>query len=349
MTTIPDHYHTVLKDLKERIRQAQVKAALAVNKELVLLYWHIGKEILTRQDREGWGTKVIERLADDLRKEFPGMKGLSPRNIKYMRMFAENWPEEQFVHQLGAQIPWKHNVLIIEKIKEPKIRKWYVQKTIKHGWSRAVLWHQIESDLHNREGKIISNFKETLPPAQSDLAQETLKDPYVFDFIGLTETYTERELEYSLTQHITQFLLELGAGFAYIGKQVPLQVGSKEFFIDLLFYHTRLHCHVVIELKTKDFEPEHAGKLNFYIRAVDELIKHPEDKPTIGLLLCKNRDHLVAEWSLKDIHAPIGISEYQLTNKLPAELQSSLPTVEQIESELQQASRISLIEKEEVH
>ena len=327
-------YQSFLSDLKKRIRTAQLKAARSVNRELVLLYWQIGADILERQEAEGWGSKIIGTLSKDLRQAFPEIKGFSPRNLKYMRAFAESWPDRQFVQEVLAQIPWYHNITLLEKIKDREQLLWYVQKTVENGWSRNVLVHQIESRLWERQGKAISNFAETLPSPQSDLAQQTIKDPYVFDFLTLTDGYNERELESGLVEHVTQFLLELGAGFAYVGRQVLLQVSDQDFFLDLLFYHTHLHCYVVIELKAGDFKPEYAGKLNFYLKAVDELIRREGDQPTIGLLLCKNSDRLVAEWALSDVNKPIGISEYQLTHELPDEIQSSLPSIEQIEAEL---------------
>jgi predicted nuclease of restriction endonuclease-like (RecB) superfamily len=266
------------------------------------------------------------------------MKGFSRRNLELIRQWYLFWSEaapiaKQPVSQL-VQIPWGHNIVIIAKCKNPQEASYYIQNTVLHGWSRNVLIHQIENGLWQREGKVISNFTLTLPAPQSDLAEQTLKDPYVFDFLTLTKEHTERDLERGLVEHLTQFLLELGAGFAYIGRQVPLQVGEHDFFIDLLFYHTRLHCYVVVELKTAEFEPEHAGKLNFYIKAIDEQRRREGDQHTIGLLLCKSRDKLVAEYALSDIRKPIGISEYQLTKSLPADLKSSLPSIIEIEAEL---------------
>ncbi|MEL6353631.1 MAG: PDDEXK nuclease domain-containing protein [Cyanobacteria bacterium J06627_28] len=327
-------YQSFLSDLKKRIQTAQSKAVRSVNRELVLLYWQIGSDILQRQETAGWGSKVIGKLSEDLRQAFPDMKGFSPRNLKYMRTFAESWPDQKFVQEVLAQIPWYHNITLLEKIKDHERLIWYVQKTVENGWSRNVLVHQIESRLWERQGKAVSNFAETLPSPQSDLAQQTLKDPYVFDFLTLTDDYNERELENGLVEHVTQFLLELGAGFAYVGRQVLLQVGDQDFFVDLLFYHTHLHCYVVIELKVGDFKPEYAGKLNFYLKAVDELMRKSGDAQTIGLLLCKKRDRLVAEWALSDVNKPIGISEYEITRDLPEEIKGSLPSIEEIEAEL---------------
>lgn len=327
-------YESFLRDLKARIHSVQTRAALAVNRELVLLYWEIGRDILDRQQREGWGTKVIERLAQDLRREFPEMKGLSSRNMKYMRTFAEAWPEKEFVQQVVAQLPWGHNVRLLDRVKEPQERKWYAGKAIEHGWSRPVLVHQIESRLYHRQGKAVTNFQVNLPPVQSDLAHEMLKDPYVFDFLSIGEEAHERDLERELVKHITNFLLELGAGFSFVGKQFHLEVGGEDFYLDLLFYHLKLRCYVVIELKTGPFRPEYAGKLNFYLSAVDDLLRHESDTPSIGLILCKDKNRLIAEYALRDISKPVGVSEYRLVEAIPEELKGSLPTIEELEAEL---------------
>ncbi|MFQ5330379.1 MAG: YhcG family protein [Thermodesulfobacteriota bacterium] len=336
-------YKNWLADLKEKLRTAQIKAVLSVNKELLTFYWELGADIVQKQSTTNWGDGFLPQLSLDLRGEFPDMKGFSLRNLKYVRQwylfyYADLHTGHPAIgQQLVAQItriPWGHNIAIISKCRSVEEALYYVQNTIAHNWSRSVLVHQIESDLYRREGKAVSNFASALPAPQSDFARQMLKDPYIFDFISMRKNYNERELEKGLVEHITHFLLELGAGFAYIGRQVPLQVGERDFFIDLLFYHTRLHAYVVIELKTSDFEPEHAGKLNFYIKAVDEQLRKEGDQPTIGILLCKNRDKLVAEYALSDIHKPIGVSEYQLTQSLPESLKSSLPTVEEIEAEL---------------
>lgn len=327
-------YEALLNDLKSRISSARTRAALAVNRELVLLYWQIGRQILARQAAEKWGAKVIERLATDLRREFPDMKGLSRANLLYMRAFAEIWPDEEIVQQLVGQIPWGHNIVLLSKVKSRGEREWYVAKAIEHGWSRNVMVHQIESGLYQRQGKAVTNFAVTLPSPQSDLAHETLKDPYLFDFLSIGAEVHERELERELVKHITNFLLELGAGFSYVGKQYPLAVGGEDFYIDLLFYHLKLRCYIVIELKTGPFKPEYAGKLNFYLSAVDAQLRHENDNPSIGLILCKDKNRLVAEYALKDITKPLGISEYRLVEAVPEELKSSLPTIEQLEAEL---------------
>jgi predicted nuclease of restriction endonuclease-like (RecB) superfamily len=331
-------YAELLVILKKQFKQAQIKATVQINQELLQYYWKLGAQIVERQQKSQWGSKFLNQLSQDLMAEFPDIKGFSKRNLELVRQWYLFWCDEsaitkQLVSQLTS-IPWGHNLQIIRKCKNYQEALFYVSHTLKHGWSRNVLVHQIESGLYRREGKAINNFSTTLPAIQSDLAQQTLKDPYVFDFLSLSSDYSERELEQSLIEHITQFLLELGTGFAYMGRQVEIQVGERDFYLDLLFYHTRLHCHVVIELKVGDFEPEHAGKLNFYIKAVDEQIRREDDQPTIGILLCKNKDKTVVEYALSDIQKPLGVTEYQLTQSLPDNLKSSLPSIEEIEKEL---------------
>ncbi len=330
----PAGYADWLVELKTRIHTAQQRAAVAVNRDLVRLYWQIGRDILARQAEQGWGAKVIDRLSQDLRAAFPEMRGFSPRNLKYMRAFAEAWPDEEFVQQVVAQLPWGHNAVLLDRLPGPNTRKWYAAKAIEHNWSRNILVMQIESRLLERSGKVATNFDLTLPRPQSDLARESLKDPYKLDFLGLTNEAQERVVEGALVKHITQFLLELGAGFAFVGRQVLLNVGGDEFFIDLLFYHLKLRCYVVIELKGGKFKPEHLGQLSFYLTAVDEQVKHPQDNLTIGLLLCKSKNKVVAEYALRNVNKPLGVSEYQLVESLPAELESSLPSIAQIEREL---------------
>ena len=330
-----DAYALFLSGLKERIRKAQTKAALAVNQELILLYWQIGTEILQRQDAEGWGSKVIGRLAKDLKRDFPELKGFSSRNIKYMRSFAEAWPDEEFVHQLGAQIPWKHNCVLIEKVKDPQARRWYIEQTIQNGWSRNILTMQIESNLYQRQGDAITNFERTLPQPQSDLAQQLIKDPYNFDFLTLRRGALERELEAGLVSHIRDFLLELGVGFAFLGSQYPITVDEKEYRIDLLFYHTQLRCYVVIDLKMTEFEPEYAGKMNFYVAAIDDMLRRGDDQPTIGIVLCKTKRKTTAEYALRNVNTPIAIS----THRLPEELQEQLPSIKQLEMEVEAATQ----------
>ena len=337
LTTSRD-YRQWLGDLKTRFRQVQLKAAVAVNTELLQFYWALGADILARQSTQAWGSGFLENLSQDLMREFPDVKGFSKRNLEQIRRWVSFWSAQpEIAKQAAAQlfaIPWWHNVVIMTKCQSQAEALYYVRQTQAHGWSRAVLTHQIESGLWQREGKALSNFAETLPPPQSDLAAQVLKDPYVFDFLSLTPEHTERELEKALIDHITHFLLELGAGFAYMGRQVPLQVGEREFFLDLLFYHARLHCYVVVELKTVDFEPEFAGKLNFYLKAVDEQLRSVHDAPTIGLLLCKSKDKLVAEYALSDMSKPLGLATYQLSHTLPETLRDKLPSIEALQAEL---------------
>ncbi|MBV1700604.1 MAG: DUF1016 family protein [Hyphomicrobiales bacterium] len=334
MTPPPEGYADWLIDLKTRIHTAQQRATLAVNRELVALYWHIGRDILGRQAAQGWGAKVIERLALDLRSAFPDMKGFSRANLMYMRAFAEAWPDEAIIQQAVGQLPWGHNLVLLTKLKNEKQRLAYAENAIANGWSRNVLNIHIETHLLERSGKAVTNFETRLPKPQSDLARESLKDPYRLDFLGLAREAGEREIENALVRHVTDFLLELGAGFAFVGRQVLLDVGGDEFFIDLLFYHLKLRCYVAIELKAGKFKPEHLGQLGFYLTAVDAQIKHPQDAPTIGLLLCKSKNKVVAEYALRDKTQPIGVAEYQLVESLPLELQTNLPSIEQIEREL---------------
>jgi predicted nuclease of restriction endonuclease-like (RecB) superfamily len=334
---LPVDYAAWLADLKGRIHSAQQRATLAVNRELVVLYWQIGQDIIARQTREGWGAKVIDRLAHDLRTAFPDMKGFSPRNLKYMRAFAEAWPEQEFVQEVLAQLPWYHQLALLDKLQGADARRWYAAKALEHGWSRNVLVIQIERQLMERSGSAVTNFTARLPAPQSDLARESLKDPYRLDFLGLGEDAQERSIEDAIDQHITRFLIELGAGFAYVGRQVHIEVGGDDFFIDLLFYHLKLRCYVVIELKAGPFKPEHAGQLGFYLSAVDSQMKSEHDNPTIGLLLCKSRNKVVAEYALRDSSKPIGVAEYQLLEALPPDLQGNLPSIEALEKTLESA------------
>lgn len=323
-----------MKSIKERIQTAQVRAAVAVNQQLVVLYWGIGKEILSRQAQEGWGKNVIPRLSKDLSSEFPEMKGLSPRNLGYMKAFAEAWPDEAILQEPLAKLTWFHNLTLLEKIKTEEERLWYAQAAIEHGWSRNVLVIQIEAGLYGRQGKAITNFTKALPAPQSDLAQQLLKDPYNFDFLTLSKDADEREVETGLVAHIQKFLLELGTGFAFVGRQYPLEIAGDDYRLDLLFYHLKLRCFVVIDLKSGSFKPEYAGKMNFYLAAVDDMLKHPSDNPTIGLILCKGKEQLVVEYALRNTATPMGIAEFKHLEKLPAELKGSLPTIEELEAEL---------------
>jgi len=334
-------YALFLKQLKNKVQQAQLKASLAVNSELILLYWDIGKSIVEKQEEEGWGAQIIEKLCRDLQHAFPGIEGFSRRNIFRMKAFYIAYakvpqPVAQFKDLPFAKIPWGHNALLIEKIKNFEERLWYAQQTIECGLSRAALEDWIKSKSYKRHGKAITNFAQRLPVPQSQLAQEVLKDPYNFDFLTLDKDFREQELEQGLIDHIQKFLLELGKGFAFIGRQYHMEVAGDDYYLDLLFYHIKLRCFCVVELKNTDFKPEYAGKLNFYLSAVDDLLKQKTDSPSIGILLCKSKNKLKVEYALRDINKPIGVAEYatKILESLPKKLQSSLPTIEDIEAEL---------------
>lgn len=332
---IPEDYVTWFSELKTQIRTARLKASLAVNSELIRLYWRIGNEIVQRRASQSWGAKVLDRLAKDLRAEFPDMRGLSLSNLKYMARFAEAWPDGLFGQQLADQIPWFHNCVIVEKLKDRQIREWYIKKTIENGWSRSVLEMQIESQVHLRLGAAQHNFERTLPAPQSDLAREVVKDPYNFDFLGLLEPTNEQLIEKSLITHLRDFLIELGVGFAFVGSQYRLEVEGQEFYIDLLFYHTKLHCYVVIELKNTDFKFEYTGQLNGYLSIVDDLVRDKAfDAPTIGLLLCKNKKNTVVEYALQGMTKPMGVSTYRTSPELPKELEGLLPSIESLTEQL---------------
>ncbi len=341
LSAIPAGYAEFLNSLKTRIRQVQIKTALSANSALVELYWDIGQSICERQKQAAWGTKVIERLAGDLAKEFSGVEGLSRANLYRMRAFYLAYPRQDvIVAQAVRQLPWGHNIVLVEKIADEAERLWYAQKTTEQGWGRETLAAQIKADVFHRQGKAVTNFKTVLPLAQSGLAQEALKDPYVFDFLTLTEPVREREVEGQLVGHVAKLLLEMGAGFAFIGRQVPVVVAGSTYFLDLLFYHTQLHAYIVVELKAGGFKPEHAGKLNYYLSAVDDLIRKEGDQPTIGLLLCRSKNKIDVEYAFRDIHKPIGVAEWETTlvKRLPANLRPSLPTVHEIENALKDAS-----------
>lgn len=370
---IPSGFPALLKEIKARIQQAQTRAILSANAELVRLYWDIGRLIDHRQQRDGWGAAVIPRLARELRNDLSKEKGFSERNIKRMLAFYRAYPDPieipppplaklaapqkvtqaasqltrtQNVPQAAAQlpgsvlwtIPWFHHILLLEKVKARPPRLWYMQQTLANGWSRSVLLTMIQSQAHRRQGKAITNFERLLPPPQSDLARQTLKDPYIFDFLTLEEPFHERELEVNLLHQLERFLLELGQGFAFVGRQLHIEVAESDFYIDLLFYHLKLRCFVVIDLKKGEFKPEYAGKMNFYLSVVDEKLRHADDSPSIGLILCQDRNHIIAEYALRGVNKPIGISEYELTRALPLSLQSALPTVEEIEAELSESA-----------
>jgi predicted nuclease of restriction endonuclease-like (RecB) superfamily len=333
LLVLPPDYGEWLVGLKQRIRSARHRAVMAMNEEQIRLYHSIGSEILERQNFQGWGSKVIKRLSADLREAFPEMKGLSVSNLKYMRLFAQECPNLEIGQQSADQLPWFHIVILLTKLLEPVEREWYAIQAIEQGWTRSTLEVQIKNRLFDRQGAALTNFDRHLESSQANLATQILKDPYHFDFLGLGDEAQEKDIENALMRHITRFLLELGAGFAFMGRQVRLEVGGDEFFIDLLFYHTRLKCHVVVELKATEFKPEHTGQLNFYLGAVDAQMKGADDRSTIGLLLCKTKNSLVAEYALAGTNRPMGIAEYELVRALPEPLDRSLPSIEEIEAE----------------
>ena len=326
-------YLDLVQNVREEIRRAQYKAALSVNKELIMLYYTIGKII---NEYKSWGNKFIENLATDIKMSFPDARGYSVRNLKYMSKFASTYADEEFVQTVSAQIPWSHNIAILDKVKDADVREWYIRKTAENGWSHSVLIHQIESGLYERQvvADKISNFEHRLAAPQSELATQTMKDPYIFDFIPFKEDMVERDIEQALVKDVTKLLLELGTGFAFVGNQYHLNVGGDDFYIDLLFYNLNLRCYVVIELKTGEFKPDYAGQLNFYLSAVDSILKKETDNPSIGLLLCKSKNNLVAEYTLRDMSKPIGISEYKVTCNLPEDLSRQLPSIEDIQKRI---------------
>jgi predicted nuclease of restriction endonuclease-like (RecB) superfamily len=325
-------YTKWISELKNKIKRTQIKAALSANKEVIKLYWEIGRELYDKQENQGWGNSVVDNLEKDLIAEFPSLKGFSRRNLFYMKGFYSFYHEEfEKVQQLVAQIPWGHNILIYSKSETIEQAKFYLSSTIENNWSRSILDMQIGTDLYSRQGKAITNFTNTLPEPDSDLANQSLKDPYLFDFLTLKKDADERSIEDQLTKHITLFLLELGTGFAFIGRQYKLEIGEKDFYIDLLFYHTKLRCYVVVELKAKNFRPEYAGKLSFYLSAIDDKLKTESDNPTIGIVLCQEKNKIEAEYALRGISQPIGVAEYQLSKAIPDDIKSELPTIEEIE------------------
>lgn len=331
-----EKYNSFLVDIKTQIKLSQQKAFNAVNQEMISLYFNIGKMIDTWQKELGWGAKVIDKLSLDILNEFPTMSGFSTRNLKLMVQFYKEYSNDEFVQPIVAQIPWTHNIILIQKIKDKNIRFWYMEQTLQNGWSKDILSLMIKSEIHNRTGNLVSNFSQILPPLESDLVQQSFKDPYRFDFLTITEPFRERELENNLIKHMEKFLIELESGFAFVGRQYKLEIGDDEFYIDLLFYHLKLRCFIVVELKKGKFKPEYSGQVNFYCSAIDGILAQKDDKPTIGLILCQEKNEIVAEYSLRNMTQPIGISEYQLTEVLPKEFESSLPTIEEIEQELKQ-------------
>lgn len=334
-------YSALLNKLKSKIRGARLKAALAVNHEVIKLYWHIGKQII---DRHNWGSKLINTLSQDLQNAFPETRGFSVRSLQRMRQFASYYPCFEIVPQPVAQLPWGHISLLIHKVKDDSVRAWYAEQATEQGWSRITLERYISNNLYESQGlkkHKTTNFLTNLSSPQSELAHDLIKSPYNFDFLGLHDTAHERDIEHASIQHIAQFILELGKGFAFVGHQVPIAINDNEFFLDMLFYNLKLRCYTVIEIKSTKFKPEHAGQLNFYLSAVDDLLKHPDDNPSIGLLLCKSRDKIVAEYALKGMTKPIGVSEYELTKKLPKKFAGVMPTIKEIENELSAVKRVN--------
>jgi len=328
-----NEYFEILENIKSQIHAAQYKAVLGANVEMLTLYWNIGKVII---ENVKWGNKFVENLSRDIKTDFPKAKGYSVRNLTYMRKFAETYPDIEILQRGVAKLPWRNNITLMDKVKDNDKREWYIKKNLENGWNNVVLTHQIELNLYERQAvaEKVSNFEKTLPSPQSELAKETMKDPYLFDFVEASETKIEREIEAELVSNITKFLLELGRGFAFVGKQYHMEVGGQDFYIDLLFYHLNLRCFIVIDLKNTAFKPEYAGKINFYLSAVDDMLKHETDNPSIGLLLCKEKNNIIAEYALKEINRPIGVSEYKLIEKLPSELEDALPSVEDIEKRI---------------
>ncbi|WP_132292572.1 YhcG family protein [Kribbella sp. VKM Ac-2568] len=333
---LPDWYPDLLDRVAAHVASGHRRAVTAANKELLAGYWSIGREILDRQHEEGWGTKVIDRLSADLKTRFPGTRGYSPRNLKYMRAFAAAWPDASIVQRTVAQLPWRHHIALLDKVDDADLRLWYAAAAVERGWSRDVLALQIEGRFHERAGRAVTNFAVAMTPERSDLAQQATRDPYLFDFIGATDTWREREVEEKLVEHVGKFLLELGQGFAFLGRQVRLELAGDEFFCDLLFYHLELRCYVVIELKAVKFDASFLGQLGLYMAVVDDVLAKEGDKPTIGLLLCRNKKEVVAEYALRNFKAPIGVAEWTtaINNSLPEEFESALPSVAELEAEL---------------
>ncbi len=336
LAEMPEGYAGFIKEIKERITKKRLETVIAANSAMITLYWEIGNSILKRQKNEGWGAKVIDRMSADLKTEFPEMNGFSPRNLKYMRKLAEAWPDAEIVQRTVALIPWRSNITLLDKLTDPETRLWYAQKTVENGFGKDMLVFQIETQLHKRQGAAIQNFGASMPTAQSDFASQIFKDPYVFDFLGTADPRKEAELEQKLIDHIQKFLLELGQGFAFVGRQVHLELGGSDFYIDLLFYHLKLRCYVVVELKAGEFDPGYISKLNLYLNVVNDVLCHTDDKPSIGLLLVKSKNKLVVEYSLAGLGNPIGVANWErdMQKSLPKNLKDSLPSIEEIEKEL---------------
>ncbi len=340
IVNVSNEYTIWLADLKKRVRETQVRAMVSVNAEMMMLYWQIGRDILDRQIKHGWGAKIVDQLSSDLKREFPEMTGFSPRNLKYMRAFAEAWPVRSFVQAPLAQLPWYHQIALIENLKASEERLWYASAAVENGWSRNVLVAQIDSKLYKRQGAAVTNFHKTLPAIQSELVQQTFKDPYIFDFLTIAHGAKERDVELGLIAHISKFMMELGKGFAYLGRQYPLQVGGQDYFLDLLFYNVNLHCFVIIDLKIDDFKPEYAGKMQFYLNVLDGTHKSPVGAPPIGMMLCRGKNNVIVEYALKDTTQPLGVATYTVTQTPPPEIKAVMPSIEEFEREMDEAEAL---------
>jgi predicted nuclease of restriction endonuclease-like (RecB) superfamily len=340
LTKIDNEYSIWLTDLKKRVREAQVRAVVAVNSGLIMLYWQIGRDILERQEKHKWGSKIVDQLSKDLKREFPEMTGFSRSNLMYMRSFAEAWSDRAIVQAPLGQLTWYHQIGLLTNLKEPSERLWYAVEAVKNGWSRNVMVAQIDTQLHLRKGAAVTNFKTTLPAPQSELVQQTFKDPYIFDFLTIAHDAKERDVELGLIDHISKFMMELGKGFAYLGRQYPLQVGGQDYFLDLLFYNVNLHCFVVIDLKIDDFKPEYAGKMQFYLNVLDGAHKSPIGAPPIGIILCRGKNNVIVEYALKDSTKPLGVATYTVTQTPPPEIKAIMPTIEEFEREMDEAEAL---------
>jgi predicted nuclease of restriction endonuclease-like (RecB) superfamily len=340
LTKIDIEYSIWLTDLKKRVRKAQVKAIISVNSEMIMLYWQIGRDILDRQTKHGWGAKIVNQLSKDLKREFPGMTGFSPSNLNYMLSFARAWPDKSIFQAALGKLTWYHHVALLTNLKDYSERLWYAAEAVNNGWSRNVMVAQIDTQLHLRKGAAVTNFKTTLPAPQSELVQQTFKDPYIFDFLTIAHDAKERDVELGLIDHISKFMLELGKGFAYLGRQYPLQVGGQDYFLDLLFYNVNLHCFVIIDLKIDDFKPEYAGKMQFYLNVLDDAHKSPIEAPPIGIILCRGKNNVIVEYALKDSTMPLGVATYTVTQTPPPEIKAIMPTIEEFEREMDEAKAL---------
>ena len=342
LTTVQGNaeYAAWLTDLKLRVREAQTKAIVKVNTEMIMLYWQIGHDILDRQAKHGWGANIVNQLSTDLKREFPDMTGFSRSNLMYMRSFAESWSDRAIIQAPLGQLTWYHQIALLTNLKDQSERLWYAAEAVKNGWSRNVLVAQIDTQLHLRKGAAVTNFNTTLPAPQSELAQQTFKDPYIFNFLTIAHDAKERDVELGLIDHISKFMLEMGKGFAYMGRQYPLHVGGQDYFLDLLFYNVNLHCYVIIDLKIDDFKPEYAGKMNFYLNVLEDTLKSPIGASAVGMILCRNKNNVIVEYALRDLSCPLGVATYTVTQTPPPQLQAIMPSIEEIEREMDEAEAL---------